>query len=86
MEKNKLFWPVRVQCLVLGVSASGYRQHRARRKKTLTRRNLCETALLVEIRAVYATLAISAQHSSSSKPTLNNKPSQPDREGSTPTG
>ena len=54
MEKNKLLWPVCVQCRVQSVSASGYRQHRARRKKTLTRRNLCETALLVEIRAVYA--------------------------------
>jgi transposase InsO family protein len=36
------------------VSASGYRQHLARRKKILTRRHLSETALLVEIRAVYA--------------------------------
>lgn len=43
-----------VQCRVLEVSASGYRQHVARRKKILTRRQLSETALLVEIRAVYA--------------------------------
>ncbi len=54
MEKNKLRWPVCVQCRVLSVSASGYRQHLARRKKLLTRRHLSETALLVEIRAVYA--------------------------------
>ncbi len=53
IEKNELLWPVCVQCRVLGVSASGYRQHRARRKKILTRRHLSETALLVEIRAVY---------------------------------
>ncbi len=53
IEKNKLLWPVCMQCRVLGVSASGYRQHRARRKKILTRRHLNETALLVEIRAVY---------------------------------
>jgi putative transposase len=53
IEKHKLLWPVCAQCRVLGVSASGYRQHRARRKKTLTRRHLSETALLVEIRAVY---------------------------------
>ncbi len=53
MEKDKLLWPVCVQCRVLGVSSSGYRQHRARRKKILTRRHLSETALLVEIRAVY---------------------------------
>lgn len=54
MERNKLRWPVCVQCRVLGVSASGYRQHVARRRKILTRRHLSETALLVEIRAVYA--------------------------------
>jgi putative transposase len=54
MENNKLRWPVFMQCRILGVSASGYRQHRARRKKILTRRPLSETALLVEIRAVYA--------------------------------
>ena len=49
IEKNKLLWPVCVQCDVLGVSASGYRQHLARQKKILTRRHLSETALLVEI-------------------------------------
>lgn len=54
IEKHKLRWLVCVQCRVLGVSASGYRQHLARRKKILTRRHLSETALLVEIRAVYA--------------------------------
>ena len=54
IEKNKRRWPVCVQCRVLGVSASGYRQHLARRKKVLTRRHLSEMALLVEIRAVYA--------------------------------
>ncbi len=54
IEKNKLRWPVCVQCRVLGVSASGYRQHLARRKKILTRRHQSETARLVEIRAVYA--------------------------------
>jgi transposase InsO family protein len=54
IERNKLRWPVCVQCRVLSVSASGYRQHLARRKKMLTRRHLSETALLVEIRAVYA--------------------------------
>jgi len=53
IEKNKLLWPICVQCRVLDVSASGYRQHLARRKKILTRRHLSETALLVEIRAVY---------------------------------
>ncbi len=54
IERNKLRWPVCAQCRVLSVSASGYRQHLARRKKILTRRHLSETALPVEIRAVYA--------------------------------
>lgn len=54
MEKHKRQWPVCVQCRVLGVSSSGYRQHLARRKKILTRRHLSEMALLVEIRAVHA--------------------------------
>jgi putative transposase len=39
---------------VLGVSVSGYRQHRARRTHISTRRHLSETALVVEIRAIYA--------------------------------
>ncbi len=54
IERHKLRWPVCVQCRVLKVSASGYRQHLARRKKILARRHLSETALLVEIRAVHA--------------------------------
>jgi putative transposase len=54
IEKHKRQWPVCVQCRVLGVSSSGYRQHLARRKKVLTRRHLSEMALLVEIRAVHA--------------------------------
>jgi putative transposase len=54
IENHKLRWPVSVQCRVLEVSVSGYRQHVVRRKKILTRRHLSETALMVEIRAVYA--------------------------------
>jgi hypothetical protein len=27
IERNKLLWPVCVQCRILSVSASGYRQH-----------------------------------------------------------
>ncbi len=53
IENNKLLWLACLQCRVLGVSASGYRQHRARRTKIITRRHLSETALLVEIRAVH---------------------------------
>jgi hypothetical protein len=40
IEQHKLHWPVCVQRRVLEVSASGYRQHLARRKKILTRRHL----------------------------------------------
>jgi hypothetical protein len=54
LTKNKLLWPVCVQCRVLSVSASGYRQHLARGKTILTRRHLSDTVLLVEIRAAYA--------------------------------
>jgi hypothetical protein len=42
IEKNKLLWPGCVQCRVLGVSAAGDRQHRARWKKVLLRRHLTE--------------------------------------------
>ena len=53
IEKNKRQWPVCVQCRLLGVSASGYRQLLARKKKKiLTLRHLLETALLVEISGV----------------------------------
>jgi putative transposase len=53
IEKNKLLWRVCAEYRVLGVSASGCRQHRARRKKIFTRCHLSETALLVENCAVY---------------------------------
>jgi putative transposase len=36
IENNKLRWPVCLQCRVLGVSGSGYRQHWARKKKSST--------------------------------------------------
>jgi transposase InsO family protein len=54
VERNRMVWPVRVQCGVLLVSVSGYHQHLARRKKIATRRHLSDQALLVEIRAVDA--------------------------------
>jgi len=52
--RNKLVWPICVQCRVLEVSVSGYHQHQARRRKIATRRHLSDEALLVHIRAVYA--------------------------------
>jgi transposase InsO family protein len=52
--RNKLVWPICVQCRVLEVSVSGYHQHQARRSKIGPRRHLSDEALLVHIRAVYA--------------------------------
>ncbi len=52
--RNKLVWPISVQCRVLAVSVSGYHQHQARRRTIATRRHLSDEALLVHIRAVYA--------------------------------
>ncbi len=47
-------WPLAVQCKVLGVSLSGYHQHRQRQTHcTGPRRRLSEAALLVHIRAVH---------------------------------
>ena len=54
IEAHKHLWPVRVQCRVLGVSASGYHQHMARRRIIDQRRHLSDEVLLVLIRAVYA--------------------------------
>jgi hypothetical protein len=54
IEAHKHLWPVRVQCRVLGVSASGYHQHMARRRIIDQRRHLSDEVLLVHIRAVYA--------------------------------
>jgi putative transposase len=39
---------------VLGVSATGYHQHRVRRTRIAQRRRLTDEALLVHIRAVHA--------------------------------
>ncbi len=52
--RNKLVWPICVQCRVLAVSVSGYHQHQARRHKIASRRHLSDEILLVHIRAVYA--------------------------------
>jgi putative transposase len=49
---HRSVWPICVQCKVLGVSTTGYHQHRKRRAKI--GRHLSDTALLAHIRAVYA--------------------------------
>jgi putative transposase len=54
VERHKRVWPIRVQCRVLRVSVSGYRQHVRRRKQIAQRRHLSDAALLVHIRAVFA--------------------------------
>jgi transposase InsO family protein len=54
IERNKLVWPISVQCRVLLVSVSGYHAHLARRMDIGQRRYLSEEALLVHISAVYA--------------------------------
>jgi putative transposase len=54
IQRNKLVWPIRVQCRVLLVSVSGYHEHLARRVHIAQRRHLSDEALLVHISAVYA--------------------------------
>jgi putative transposase len=52
IERHRTVWPVVVQCRVLEVSASGYRQHRARAAAPGGQR-LGDAALVVHIRAIF---------------------------------
>jgi len=54
IQRNRLVWPISVQCRVLLASVSGYHEHLARRVRIGQRRHLNKEALLVHIRAVYA--------------------------------
>ncbi len=54
IQRNKLVWPISVQCRVLLVSVSGYHEHLSRRVDIAQRRHLSDEALLVHISAVYA--------------------------------
>jgi len=54
IDRHRLVWPIRVQCRVLGVSATGYHQHRKRRERIKERRHLTDEALLVHIRSIQA--------------------------------
>jgi transposase InsO family protein len=54
IQRNKLVWPICVQCRVLLVSVSGYHEHLVRRVDIAQRRHLSDEALLVHISAVYA--------------------------------
>ncbi len=54
IQRNRLVWPISVQCRVLLASVSGYHEQLARRVRIGQRRHLNKEALLVHIRAVYA--------------------------------
>ena len=54
IQRNKLVWPICVQCRVLLVSVSGYHEHLARHVDIAQRRHLSDEALLIHISAVYA--------------------------------
>ena len=54
IQRNKLVWPISVQCRVLLVSVSGYHEHLSRRVHIAQRRHLSDEALLVHISAAYA--------------------------------
>jgi transposase InsO family protein len=54
IQRNKLVWPISVQCRVLLASVSGYHEHLARLLDIAQRRHLSDEALLVHISAVYA--------------------------------
>ncbi|EQD73678.1 transposase, partial [mine drainage metagenome] len=47
IQRNKLVWPICVQCRVLLVGISGYHEHLARRLDIAKRRHLSDEALLV---------------------------------------
>ena len=54
IERHRWFWPVSVQCEVLGVSPSGYHEHFRRRASPQRRKRLSNDALLVHIKAIHA--------------------------------
>ena len=55
IDQHRSVWPVCVQCHVLGVSATGYHQHRLlRRARIAQRRHMTDEALLAHVRAVHA--------------------------------
>ena len=54
IERHRHLWPICVQCRVLKVRASGFHQHRTRRRRLTHRRHLTDAALLAHISAVYA--------------------------------
>ena len=53
IERHRRYWPVSVQCEVLGVSASGYHEHFRRRASPERRKRLSNDALLVHVKAIH---------------------------------
>jgi hypothetical protein len=54
IERHRRVCPICVRCRVLGVSVSGFYQHRARRLRLACLQRLSDPALLAHISAVYA--------------------------------
>jgi len=54
--RSRHLWPVGLQCEVLHVSFTGYRQHQLRRSRIARRRHMADAALLVHIGAIHAEL------------------------------
>lgn len=54
IERHRWYWPVSVQCEVLGVSPSGYHEHFRRRASPERRKRISNDALLVHIKAIHA--------------------------------
>lgn len=52
IQRNKLVWPIAIQCHVLLVSVTGYHQHRSLRVDLSRRRHMSDEALLVHISTV----------------------------------
>ena len=57
IERHRTVWPVAAQCRALNVSASGYRQYRARQTRDVSSlqpgRRIGDSALLVHVKAIF---------------------------------
>jgi hypothetical protein len=54
IESHRRVWSIWVQCRVLGVSVSGFYQHRARRLRLARLQHLSDPALRAQISTIYA--------------------------------
>ena len=57
VERHRRVWPIVTQCRALNVSASGYRQYRARQTRDVSShqpgRRIGDSALLVHVKAIF---------------------------------